>query len=137
MRLLILCKPHHRGIESGMIKKLTKLYGGNIKLPCPICGYTNLTDLVLTQDQEDIMNVGLNCHFLTKPHPHCKRIEIKMLLDDIQQLESKKKVTTSSDLQSTLLAEAAKSRGSFQSSKVKKNHILAAKQLRENKEIVM
>ena len=92
---------------------------------------------MLTQDQEDILNMGINCHYLTKPRPHRKRLEIKTLLDDIQQLEAKGKVTTSPDLQPSLLAEAAKNRGSFHSQKVKKHHILAAKQLRENNEIVI
>ena len=136
-RLGTLREQHRRGVESDMIKKLTKLHGGNIKLPRPTCGYTNLTDLVLTQDQEDILNMGINCHYLTKPRPHRKRLEIETLLDDIQQLEAKGKVTTSPDLQPSLLAEAAKNRGSFHSQKVKKQHILAAKQLRENKEIVI
>ncbi|XP_045124906.1 uncharacterized protein LOC123512546 [Portunus trituberculatus] len=87
--------------------------------------------------QEDILNMGIQCHYLTKPHSHRKRLEIETLLDDIQELEKKGKVTTSPDLQPSLLAEASKSRGSFHSQKVKRHHILAAKQLRENKEIII
>ncbi|MPC68551.1 hypothetical protein E2C01_062753 [Portunus trituberculatus] len=106
-RLETLRSQHRQRVESDMIKKLAKLLGDNIKLPRPNRGYTNLTDVVLTQDQEDILNMGIQCHYLTKPRPHRKRLEIETLLDDIQELE-KKEVTTSPNLQPSLLAEEGK-----------------------------
>lgn len=81
--------------------------------------------------------MGFNCHYLTKPRPYRKRLEIETLLDDIQQLEKNGKVTTSPDLQPSLLADSPKNRGSFHRQRIKKHHILAAKELRENKEIVI
>ncbi|KAK3892260.1 hypothetical protein Pcinc_003881 [Petrolisthes cinctipes] len=78
-------------------------------------GYVNLTNTTLTPDQQDLLNMGLNCHYMTKPKPHRKRLEMEILLDDIHQLEKNGKITTSTALQPTLLAEAAKTRGVYHS----------------------
>ncbi|KAK3856312.1 hypothetical protein Pcinc_037355 [Petrolisthes cinctipes] len=80
-----------------------------------ITGYVNLTNTTLTPDQQDLLNMGLNCHYMTKPKPHRKRLEMEILLDDIHQLEKNGKITTSTALQPTLLAEAAKTRGVYHS----------------------
>ncbi|KAK3886976.1 hypothetical protein Pcinc_008858 [Petrolisthes cinctipes] len=82
-------------------------------------GYVNLTNTTLTPDQQDLLNMGLNCHYMTKPKPHRKRLEMEILLDDIHQLEKNGKITTSTALQPTLLAEAAKTRGVYHSKLLK------------------
>ncbi|KAK3886043.1 hypothetical protein Pcinc_009776 [Petrolisthes cinctipes] len=81
--------------------------------------------------------MGLNCHYMTKPKPHRKRLEMEILLGDIHQLEKNGKITTSTALQPTLLAEAAKTRGVHHSKLLNKNHFLASKQLRDNPEIII
>ena len=107
---------HRKGVEARNISKLTGLYGGNIKLPQPRTAFINLVPgLELTDDQEELLNLGLNCHFMTKPRPHRKRLELEILLDDIKTLEKAKKVTTSDNLPANILTEAGKTRGSFQS----------------------
>ena len=128
---------HRRGVESGIVRKLSRLYGDSIKLPRPPSGYVNLSDHTLTKDQEELLDMGLNCHFLTKPRPHRKRLEIEVLLDDIQHLEKSGQVKTTPDLQPSLLAEASKIRGSHQSKNISRNHIQAAKELRDNHSITI
>ena len=129
---------HRQGVECRSITKLSKLYGGNIKLPRPTCGYVNLVPgLELTQDQEELLNFGLNCHFNVKPRKHRKRIELEVLLDNIHSLEKAGKVTTTTDLQSHLITEASKERGPFRSSLVHQRHIEAAKQLKSNENIII
>ncbi|KAK3887709.1 hypothetical protein Pcinc_008194 [Petrolisthes cinctipes] len=81
--------------------------------------------------------MGLNCHYMTKPKPHRKRLEMEILLGDIHQLEKNGKITTSTALQPTLLAEAAKTRGVYNSKLLNKNHFLASKQLRDNPDIII
>ncbi|KAK3886248.1 hypothetical protein Pcinc_009602 [Petrolisthes cinctipes] len=100
-------------------------------------GYVNLTGTTLTPDQQDLLNMGLNCHYMTKPKPHRKRLEMEILLGDIHQLEKNGKITTSTALQPTLLAEAAKTRGVYNSKLLNKNHFLASKQLRDNPDIII
>ena len=84
-------------------------------MPRPTTGFVNLSDVDLTPDQEELLNMGLNCHYLSNPRPHRKRLEIEVLLDDILQLEKAGKVKIAHDLQPSPLAEAAKSRGSHRS----------------------
>lgn len=103
-----------------------------VKLPQPRKAFINLApDLELTEDQEELLNLGFNCHFMNKPRPHRKRLEMEILLDDIHSLERSGKVITSSNLAASFLAEAAKQRGSFQSRILQKKHFVTAKQLRE------
>ena len=132
-----LINQHRRGIEANNLRKLSNLYGGNLKIPKPIKGYINLANIELTPDQEDLLNKGLNCHFMSKPKPHRKRIEMEVLLDDIQKLEKDGKVSTTPELQHLLLTEATRSRGSYQSKIINKKHHTAAKQLRENNDIII
>ncbi|MPC62099.1 hypothetical protein E2C01_056181 [Portunus trituberculatus] len=98
---------HRKGVEARNISKLTRLYGGNIKLPQPRNAFINLAPgLELTDDQEELLNLGLDCHFMTKPRPHRKRLELEILLDNIKNLEKVKKITTSDNLPANILAEA-------------------------------
>lgn len=78
----LLYEQHGKHVEQNTLYKLSKLYRGNIKLSHPTKGYVNLTDMDLTADQEDLSNMGLKCHYLSKPHPHRKRLEIETLIDD-------------------------------------------------------
>ncbi|KAK3894074.1 hypothetical protein Pcinc_002176 [Petrolisthes cinctipes] len=121
-------------VQVGRVVALKSVFGwimsGNI-------GYVNLTDTTLTPDQQDLLNMGLNCHYMTKPKPHRKRLEMEILLGDIHQLEKNGKITTSTALQPTLLAEAAKTRGVYNSKLLNKNHFLASKQLRDSPDIII
>ena len=129
---------HRRGVEARNISKLTRIYGGNIKLPQPRNAFINLAPgLELTEDEEELLNLGLNCHFMTKPRPQRKRLELEVFLDDIKNLEKAKKITTSDNLPAEILAEAGKTCGSIQSQILQKRHLIAAEQLRDKKDIVI
>jgi hypothetical protein len=54
--------------------------GGKSKTWKATEGYINLTDIELTPQQKDYINLGLNCHYMSKPHIRLKRVEIEMLL---------------------------------------------------------
>jgi len=128
---------HRQGVEARNIKKLSRIYGGNIKLPKPKEDFINLApNLALTPDQEKLLNMGLNCHYMSKPRPHRKRVELECLLEDIQKHEAAGRVITSNNIQASFIAEAAKTRGSYQSRVLHKRHKEAAKQLRENDIII-
>ncbi|MPC41373.1 hypothetical protein E2C01_034962 [Portunus trituberculatus] len=123
---------HRKGVEARNISKLTRLYGGNIKLPQPRNAFINLVPgLELTEDQEELLNLGLNCHFMTRPRPHRKR------LDDIKNLEKAKKITTADNLPADILPEVEKTGGSFQSQILQRRHLIVAKQLRKKEDIVI
>ena len=129
---------HRSSAERCTLRKLVVLNGGNLKVARPKKGYINLSDVELSAAQEELLDLGLNCHILSKPRPHEKRLEIEVLLDDIQQLEKKKTITTTGPaLQAELLAEAGKRRGHHKSSILRPELKEAAKQLRNNKDITV
>ena len=120
-----------------MRRKLAALYGGPIDVPRKFDQFINLSSVELTTTQKDFLNLGVNCHYISKPKPHAKRIELEILLDNIQQLEKNKKVTTSPDLQAEFIREANTTRGRHHSPLLTPALKAAAKELKENEEIVI
>ena len=136
LNLLLLQFRH--GVESRTIKKLSKLYGNNIKLPKCKDSYINLVpDLTLTDDQKDLLNLGLNCHYMSRTNPTRKRLELEVLLDDLHKLRQKGDVEVDPELPAALVAESAISRGSSRSGLIHRRHIDAAKALKENDNIII
>lgn len=136
-RLAILAAKHLSEGKKRVARKLSALYGGPVNLPQKVDQFINLSKTVLTPNQKEFLNLGLNCHFKSKPKPHAKRIELEILLDDIQRLEKNKKVTTSPDLQAEFIRESNTIRGHHRTSLLTPELKEAAKQLRENKDIVI
>ncbi|KAK3881560.1 hypothetical protein Pcinc_013990 [Petrolisthes cinctipes] len=120
---------HRDSVIRSNQKKLVNLNGGQIKHQ-PIKGYINLIKKVLTPDQEELLNFGLNCHILSKPRKHQKRLECEILIDDIDNLARRGEVTVSPTFKQEITAEAYKTRGSYNSEIIEKRHIEAAKQLK-------
>ena len=47
-------------VDTRTQRKLCRLYGGWIPLPLPSEGYVNLSSVTLTDDQKELLNLGLN-----------------------------------------------------------------------------
>ena len=133
-----LTERHHASCLRRTQKKLADLNGGNLKVARPKAGYINLSDYQPSPTQEDLLNLGLNCHVLSKPRPYDKRLEIEVLLENAQELEKDGKIkTTGQRLQADLLAESSKRRGHYKSTLLTKEHIEAAKQLKKEPSITI
>ena len=120
-----------------IIDKLSRLYGGNFKFPRPQQGFVNLSDLKLSYHQERLLNLGLNCHILKKPHNLQKRVEIEVLIDQILKLNNEKKVIIDQSLIPDLISESNKNRGYYNSKILDKELIHAAKQLKSYNHITI
>ncbi|XP_050703674.1 uncharacterized protein LOC126989158, partial [Eriocheir sinensis] len=118
-------------------KKLVNLNGGTIKHQRPSKGYINLTDKTLTPDQEELLNFGLNCHILSKPSKHQKRVECEILLDDVANLAKKGEVIVKPTFKQEIIAESSKTRGNFNSKLIEPRHTEAAKQLKADHNIII
>ena len=123
--------------KARILKKLTNLNQGLILIPQPKEGYINLSNAIITPDQQKLLNLGLNCHTQRKENPLHKRVEIEVLIDDVLELQKSGKVTISDTLIPNLLAESGKTRGSTKSRILNKTLMTAAKELRENNDIVI
>ena len=113
-------------------KKLVALNDGSIKYPVPKPGFINLTEKALTTTQEELLNMGLNCHFQDKPHRLQKRLECEILIGNIENLITLGKVTAEPGFKHEIVAESSKKRGNYRSQVLKKEHIEAAKELRSD-----
>ncbi|XP_068229378.1 uncharacterized protein [Palaemon carinicauda] len=119
------------------IRKLLNINGGKLKIPDKRQEYVNLTNYVPTSAQEEILCFGLYCHYMTKPRPTDKRLEIELLLDTIQENERRGALRTTDALQLLLLAEALTDRGHHRSGIITKEIRDAAKALRMQEVITL
>ena len=118
-------------------RKLAHLYGGPVNIPRSSDQFINLSSAVLTKEQIEFLNLGLNCHYMSKPHQLHKKIELEMLLDNIQKLEREKKITTSSNLSLEICAEANRRRGHHKTSLLTPSLRRAAKELKNQDNITI
>ncbi|XP_076030410.1 uncharacterized protein LOC143018709 [Oratosquilla oratoria] len=135
--LSMLADNHLTASRKRIGRKLASLYGGPVEVPKPVDQFLNLSSITLTEMQRKFLNLGLNCHYISRPSPLAKRIELEMLIDDIQRLEREKKVTTHPDLQAEFIREANTSRGHTRSSLLTPELRAAAKELKDNNNIVI
>lgn len=119
-------------------KKLTKLYGGNLKLTEERKqGYVNLSSVELTEAQHQLLNLGLNCHFQSKRNIVDKQTELELLYENILKLEAKDEILVHPDLKGQLAGEGSKLRGNDCSKLLTKELREAGKQLKEDSRIVI
>ena len=99
--------------------------------------YINLTNYSPTPEEEEVLQLGLNCHVVESPKEVDKRIEIESLLESIFSLEDRGAVTTTNELQPLLLTEALQDRGNYRSRILNSRLRKAAKDLRQNEDVVI
>ena len=119
-------------------KKLTKLYGGHLKIPeNGKQGYINLSSVELTEAQHQLLNLGLNCHFQNKRNIVDKQTELELLYENILKLETKDKISVHPDLKGQLAGEGSKLRGNDCSKLLTKELREAGKQLKDDPRIIV
>ena len=69
--------------RSRVLKKLSDLYKGDICIPKEAKGFVNLSSVRLSPEQEEFLNLGLNCHYFPKFDPITKKTEVAILFEDI------------------------------------------------------
>ena len=127
---------HQQWIANTRIqKKLTILHRGPVRNERPAQGFINLSTKTLSSQQEKLLNLGLNCHFIRRPHPESKRIEIECLIDRLLTLQNERKVTLSPTIRVDLIGESGRDRGNYRSQILTRELKDAAKELRERERI--
>ena len=101
--------------EKNILQKLIRLNGGRLKIPKQKKNYINLSNYQPSGDEEALLQLGLNCHYINKVDPKKKRLEVEVLLDSILSLEKKGDVRLNDSLQPLLLAEALTDRSNHRS----------------------
>ena len=128
---------HDEVAKSRVFKKLSHLYKGDICTPNEAQGFVNLSSVQLTPDQEEFLNLGVNCHYYPKFDSVTKKTEIAILFEDLCKLKDEGKVHLDSGLQRELQAESDKKR--YVNSRGVLTPALrnAARELRDNNSIVI
>ena len=124
-------------IKSRTQKKLCRLYGGWVPLPVPAEGYVNLSDVVLSDPQKELLNLGLNFPYCPKFSRLEKEAELELLYQDVCKLKSQNKIDVNPDLREQLQAESTKNRSKFMKTSLPPRLKQAAKELRENENIIV
>ena len=130
---------HYKNIaDSRTQRKLCRLYGGWVPLPLPSEGYVNLSNVTLTDDQKELLNLGLNYAYSPRFCALKKQAELEVLFQDICRLKAANKISVNPYIQLQLQAESTRNRIRLKK-KPSPLHILnqAAKELRENQEIII
>lgn len=128
---------HDNAIKVKTVRKLNRLYRGQVYLQEDGDAFVNLSDHSLTDDQKDLLNLGLNCHLQPKYDRNKKKIELEILYESLISLQNRDKVTINPDLKEQLRNEATIRRSNNSSRLLTPRLRTAAKQLRDNKDIVI
>ena len=86
-----LAESAERNAKRTATKKLSNLYGGSIVLPEEKNGFVNLSSVTLTEDQVELLNLGLNCHLQPKFRSIEKQAQLEILYQDIMKLQETEK----------------------------------------------
>ena len=123
--------------HTNMLKKLQKLYGGPIFLPQNRKCFINLSKRKLSIEEEEFLNLGLNCHLYSKFDPYKKKVELEMLYNNLLTLQKADIIEINPNLKDQLRSESTKRRGKTNSSILTPKLKAAAKSLREDSTIVI
>ena len=129
---------HHAFItETRIDKKLYLLNNGPVRNSSISDGYVNLSGEDLTEPQKKFLNLGLKCHYLSKPHIETKRIETEVLIDKLQKLQIEGKIRLSTTIAQELVGESGRDRNRYESSILTKELREAAKELRSRNDLIV
>ena len=128
---------HRDVVRTRVQRKLAKLYGSKIAVPETKDCFINLSDHTLTDDERELLNLGLNCHYLPKVSRQKKKAELELLYQQICQLERNGKISVNPDVQEQLQSESTKIRGTRRSSLISPRLRQAARGLQDNESIVV
>ena len=120
-----------------VVKKLNRLYNGQITLKNETNSFINLSDHQLTQDEKDFLNLGLNYHLQPKYDKLHKQTEMEVLYNTLLDLEREHKISMNPRIAEQLTAESTKHRNPHYKSSVTPKLRNAAKGLKNNENIVV
>ena len=124
-------------VKNRTIKKLNKLYKGEVALHDNTDAFINLSKYELTPNQKRLLNLGIKCHIQPKFDQIKKKTELEVLYKSILKLENDNKIIINPNLKEQLCAEGTKRRTCKRTRLLTPELQQAAKELRENEEIII
>ena len=124
-------------IKTRITKKLSNLYDGEIYIKEDTPGYINLSNFSLTAEQQEFLNLGLNCHVQGKYSKIEKKTNIETLYQSLLNLEKENKITINPNIADQLRSEGTKHRNKIGKSIISPSLSKAACELKHNENIVI
>ena len=124
-------------VKTRITRKLSALYGDKVTLPVSCDSFVNLSTYELTPAQKDLLNLGLNCSYYPKRNQQEKKAELELLYEQICDHNKAGRIQVNPDVQEQLLAEGTKQRGSDRSRIVTPRLREAARELRNNPDLII
>ena len=79
-------------------RKLNRLYDQDLCLPDTTGNcYVNLSNYILSKSEEELLNLGLNCHIQSPVDKYKKKVELEILYEQILNLQSSKVVDVNTE----------------------------------------
>ena len=123
--------------ETKIINKLNRLYNGTLVLLESLDQSVNLSSYCLTDTKKEVLNLGLNCHVSTKFDKCVKSTEFEILYESLLRLENDKKIIVKREFRDQLLGDATRMRSGGRSTLLTPHLHEAAKNLWNNKDIII
>ena len=99
--------------------------------------FLNLSDHNLTKNEQEFLDLGLNCHLLPKYSKLQKQTEIEVLYQKLIQLQKSDEITIKEGLADQLRSESGKHRNGTNSQLLSPQLRIAANNLRDNPNIMI
>lgn len=119
------------------IEKLNRLYNGRMYVAENSDKFINLSTHQFTQEERDVLNLGLNCHIQRKIDPIKKKMDIEILYQNLTQMEKDGKITIKPEISDALRNEGNKIRSNNHTKLLTKTQRTACKLLKENQNIII
>ena len=101
-------------------------------------GYVNLSDISLTEDQAEILDLGVNFQYAPRFSPEKKKAALELLYQDALKLKTQNKIDIDPDFQDVLIGESTRNRPAANTNtSLPPRMRRAARELRENDSIVI
>ena len=119
-------------------KKLSALYKGNLVLPSKNKrAFHNISSYDLSDDEERVLNLGLNFHIKPKFDSLLKKAHVENLYQQLRKIEDRKEILMYNNIEAALITESHINRGNYSKSCLPTELREAAKSLRNNSNIIV
>ena len=119
------------------IKRLNRLYMGQIFLKNDVNSFINLSNYELSNDEIEFLNLGLNFHIQPKYSKLHKQSECEILFQSLLNLQDRHLIEIDQRLSDQLRAESNKHRNPYHQSIITPKLRQAAKSLKNNDNIII
>ena len=126
-----------RSLHAKHINKLNRMYNGQMYLAENNAKFLNLSSYALSEEEKEVLNLGLNCHIQRKIDPIKRKMEIEILFQNLADMERQGKIRMKNEIADSLRKEGNIIRSNNHSKLLTKKQREACKNLKNNNDIII